>query len=135
MAVPKRKLSSARKNKRRSNVWKLQLPALTRCSECGSYKAPHRVCPTASPPPAASTRAARRLRSPTTPQFDAHPENEQRESLPGTATLRALPFFFRKPRRTFSVRVKTGAAPGLLPAPSVFMKKYWGEKSWSQLQG
>ena len=44
MAVPKRKLSSARKNKRRSNVWKLQLPALTRCSECGSYKAPHRVC-------------------------------------------------------------------------------------------
>ena len=46
MAVPKRKLSSARKNKRRSNVWKLQAPALTRCSECGSYKAPHRVCPT-----------------------------------------------------------------------------------------
>lgn len=46
MAVPKRKLSSARKNKRRSNVWKLQAPALTKCSECGSYKAPHRVCPT-----------------------------------------------------------------------------------------
>ncbi|RKJ39017.1 50S ribosomal protein L32 [Acutalibacter sp. 1XD8-33] len=46
MAVPKRKLSSARKNKRRSNVWKLQVPALTKCSQCGSYKAPHRVCPT-----------------------------------------------------------------------------------------
>jgi len=46
MAVPKRKLSSARKNKRRSNVWKLQLPALTKCSQCGGYKAPHRVCPT-----------------------------------------------------------------------------------------
>lgn len=46
MAVPKRKLSSARKNKRRSNVWKLQAPALTRCSQCGSFKSPHRVCPT-----------------------------------------------------------------------------------------
>lgn len=46
MAVPKRKVSSARQNKRRSNVWKLQAPALTRCSQCGSYKAPHRVCPT-----------------------------------------------------------------------------------------
>lgn len=46
MAVPKRKLSSARKNKRRSNVWKLQAPALTKCSQCGSFKSPHRVCPT-----------------------------------------------------------------------------------------
>ena len=27
MAVPKRKVSSARQNKRRSNVWKLQAPA------------------------------------------------------------------------------------------------------------
>ncbi len=46
MAVPKRKVSSARQNKRRSNVWKLQAPALTKCAQCGSYKAPHRVCPT-----------------------------------------------------------------------------------------
>lgn len=46
MAVPKGKVSSARQNKRRSNVWKLQAPALTKCSQCGSYKAPHRVCPT-----------------------------------------------------------------------------------------
>ncbi|MCI8385267.1 MAG: 50S ribosomal protein L32 [Acutalibacter sp.] len=46
MAVPKRKLSSARKNKRRSNVWKLQAPALAKCSQCGSFKSPHRVCPT-----------------------------------------------------------------------------------------
>jgi len=46
MAVPKRKLSSARKNKRRSNVWKLQAPALAKCSKCGSFKSPHRVCPT-----------------------------------------------------------------------------------------
>lgn len=46
MAVPKRKVSSARQNKRRSNVWKLQAPALTKCSQCGSFKSPHRVCPT-----------------------------------------------------------------------------------------
>ena len=31
--------------KRRSNVWKLQTPALSLCPECGEYKAPHKVCP------------------------------------------------------------------------------------------
>lgn len=46
MAVPKSKVSSARQNKRRSNVWKLQAPALSICSQCGNYKAPHRVCGT-----------------------------------------------------------------------------------------
>ena len=44
MAVPKRKVSSARQNKRRSNVWKLKAPALSVCANCGEYKAPHRVC-------------------------------------------------------------------------------------------
>ncbi|MBQ2347746.1 MAG: 50S ribosomal protein L32 [Clostridia bacterium] len=44
MAVPKRKVSSARQNKRRSNVWKLEAPALSICSNCGELKAPHRVC-------------------------------------------------------------------------------------------
>ena len=44
MAVPKRKLSSARQNKRRSNVWKLSTPALVKCPKCGEYKLPHRVC-------------------------------------------------------------------------------------------
>ena len=44
MAVPKRKTSHARKMKRRSNVWKLQAPALSICPECGEYKAPHKVC-------------------------------------------------------------------------------------------
>ncbi len=45
MAIaPKNKLSSARQNKRRSNVWKLKAPALSRCSNCGEYKAPHRIC-------------------------------------------------------------------------------------------
>lgn len=44
MAVPKRKTSKARKNKRRSNVWKISIPALVRCPECGEFKVPHRVC-------------------------------------------------------------------------------------------
>jgi len=46
MAVPKSKLSSARQNKRRSNVWKLKAPALSKCSQCGDFKTPHRVCDT-----------------------------------------------------------------------------------------
>ena len=44
MAVPKRKTSKARRDKRRSNVWKLNAPALMRCPNCGEYKAPHKVC-------------------------------------------------------------------------------------------
>ena len=44
MAVPKRKLSKARRDKRRSNVWKLQAPALCVCPNCGEFKAPHKVC-------------------------------------------------------------------------------------------
>ena len=45
MAVPKRKVSSARKNKRRSNVWKLSAPSFSKCTQCGELKVPHRVCP------------------------------------------------------------------------------------------
>ena len=44
MAVPKRKTSKARKNKRRSNVWKMEAPELVRCPQCNEYKRPHRVC-------------------------------------------------------------------------------------------
>ena len=44
MAVPKRKTSHARKNKRRSTVWKMEAPALVACPNCGEYKTPHRVC-------------------------------------------------------------------------------------------
>ena len=40
MAVPKRHLSKARRDKRRSNVWKLEAPALVKCSNCGSLKLP-----------------------------------------------------------------------------------------------
>ena len=35
MAVPKRKVSKARRDKRRSNVWKLDAPALMKCPQCG----------------------------------------------------------------------------------------------------
>ena len=44
MAVPQRKVSKARRDKRRSNVWKLDAPALSKCSNCGELIAPHRVC-------------------------------------------------------------------------------------------
>jgi large subunit ribosomal protein L32 len=44
MAVPKRKQSSARQNKRRSSVWKLNAPALVKCPKCGELTAPHKVC-------------------------------------------------------------------------------------------
>ena len=44
MAVPKRKVSKARRDKRRSAVWKLDAPAMTTCDHCGAYKAPHKVC-------------------------------------------------------------------------------------------
>ncbi len=44
MAVPKRKVSKARRDKRRAN-WKLTAPQLVRCPECGAYRLPHRICP------------------------------------------------------------------------------------------
>lgn len=44
MAVPKRKVSKARRDKRRAN-WKLTAPQLVRCSECGALHMPHRICP------------------------------------------------------------------------------------------
>ena len=44
MAVPKRKVSKARRDKRRSQVCKLSAPALSRCPQCGELKLPHRVC-------------------------------------------------------------------------------------------
>lgn len=44
MAVPKRKTSKARRDKRRSNVWKLSAPTLVKCPKCRELKVPHRVC-------------------------------------------------------------------------------------------
>lgn len=43
MAVPKRKTSKARKNKRRTH-WKLTVPGLISCPQCHEPKLPHRVC-------------------------------------------------------------------------------------------
>ena len=44
MAVPKKKVSSARRDKRRSNNFKLELPGMVKCSKCGEYVLAHRVC-------------------------------------------------------------------------------------------
>lgn len=45
MAVPKRRHSSTRGKKRRTN-WKLHRPGLNVCGNCGNARQPHRVCPT-----------------------------------------------------------------------------------------
>lgn len=44
MAVPKSKVSKARRNKRRSSHWKLSAPKLVACPNCGELHLPHRVC-------------------------------------------------------------------------------------------
>lgn len=44
MAVPKNKVSKARRDKRRAN-WKLETPNLVECPQCHELKMPHRVCP------------------------------------------------------------------------------------------
>lgn len=43
MAVPKRKTSKSRRDKRRAN-FKLSVPGLVACPQCGELKLPHRVC-------------------------------------------------------------------------------------------
>lgn len=44
MATPKRKTSKARRDKRRSAVWKLDAPGMVKCPKCGEYMLTHRVC-------------------------------------------------------------------------------------------
>lgn len=44
MAVPARKTSKARKNKRRSSVSKLNAPTLIKCTNCAGYTVPHKAC-------------------------------------------------------------------------------------------
>ena len=44
MAVPKAKVSKARRDKRRSSVWKLDMPGMVKCPKCGEYILAHRVC-------------------------------------------------------------------------------------------
>lgn len=43
MAVPKRKTSKARRDKRKAN-WKLTAPNLATCPKCGEFVMPHRAC-------------------------------------------------------------------------------------------
>jgi large subunit ribosomal protein L32 len=45
MAVPKKRTSSARRDKRRANH-KAGKPRLNSCPRCHSPRLPHRVCPT-----------------------------------------------------------------------------------------
>lgn len=44
MALPKRKHSQARRNKRRAH-WTLPIRSLSRCPQCARAIVPHRVCP------------------------------------------------------------------------------------------
>ena len=43
MAVPKRKVSKSRRDKRRTH-YKAEVPAMTTCSNCGETCRPHNVC-------------------------------------------------------------------------------------------
>ena len=43
MALPKGKISKARKHSRRAN-WKLSLPGIVECPQCHQMKLSHRVC-------------------------------------------------------------------------------------------
>lgn len=44
MAVPKRKTSKQRKNKRRTH-YKLEVPGMVACPNCGEYRKSHHICP------------------------------------------------------------------------------------------
>jgi len=44
MAVPKGKVSRQRRDKRRSSTWKLAIPNLVKCPNCGAFVMPHRAC-------------------------------------------------------------------------------------------
>jgi large subunit ribosomal protein L32 len=64
MAVPKKRTSSARRDKRRANH-KAGKARLNRCPRCHSMRLPHRVCPTCG------TYAGREVISHTVPQRPA----------------------------------------------------------------
>ncbi len=44
MAVPKRKTSKSRRDKRRSANSKAKKPTIVKCPQCHEPKLPHRVC-------------------------------------------------------------------------------------------
>ena len=45
MAVPKMKVSKARRDKRRNSTWKIAAPVLVACPKCGKLHLTHRACP------------------------------------------------------------------------------------------
>ncbi len=44
MAVPARKVSKTRRDKRRNSHWKLSMPGMVKCPKCGEMKLAHRMC-------------------------------------------------------------------------------------------
>ncbi|MEC8025721.1 MAG: 50S ribosomal protein L32 [Myxococcota bacterium] len=44
MPVPKKRMSRARKMRRRANHDKLTRPMLSVCPKCSAFKLPHRIC-------------------------------------------------------------------------------------------
>ena len=44
MICPKKKTSKARRDKRRAQTWKIPMPGLVACSNCGEYTKTHRAC-------------------------------------------------------------------------------------------
>lgn len=44
MAVPKRRTSKTRKNKRRASAYRLNKATIAECPQCHEPKLPHRVC-------------------------------------------------------------------------------------------
>ncbi|WP_416198073.1 MAG: 50S ribosomal protein L32 [Sporanaerobacter sp.] len=44
MAVPKRKVSKARRDRRRASAYRLQKSTIVECPQCHEPKLPHRVC-------------------------------------------------------------------------------------------
>lgn len=46
MAVPKRRASRQRRNKRKSANWKIAAPTMMECPQCHTMKLAHRLCGT-----------------------------------------------------------------------------------------
>ena len=44
MAVPKSKVSKARRDKRRASTWQAETIGMSECPQCHEIKLPHRVC-------------------------------------------------------------------------------------------
>jgi large subunit ribosomal protein L32 len=43
-AVPKRRISRTRRDKRRTH-WKVTMPTMSTCAHCSQPTVPHRICP------------------------------------------------------------------------------------------